>query len=103
MTHISFAHPVARIISMLIVASLAACNSIPQQGSRSKQPFPSVASSDKHSQTGSTARKGGGYYLDDGPGDNPPPNLHLTPDAEPKVEQLRQANMQPYVALGKPY
>lgn len=103
MTHISFALPVARIISMLIVASLVACNSIPHQDSRSKQPLSSVALSSKHSQAGATVRKGGGYYLDDGPGDNPPPNLHLTPDAEPKVEQLRQANMQPYVALGKPY
>ena len=101
MTHTSFAFPVSRVIFILIIASLTACNSIPQHGSRSKQPDSSVASSG--TQTVAAARKGGGYYLDDGPGDDPPPDLHLTPDAEPKVEQLRLANMQPYVALGKSY
>lgn len=102
MTHTSFALPVSRVIFILIISSLAACNSIPQQSSQSKQSHSSGASS-KHLQAGAAARKGGGYYLDDGPGDNPPPNLHLVPDAEPKVEQLRLANMQPYVALGKSY
>lgn len=103
MTHTSFAFPVSRVIFILIVASLTACSSISQQGSRSKQSYSSTALPGAHSQAGAATRKGGGYYLDDGPGDNPPPDLHLTPDAEPKVEQLRLANMQPYVALGKSY
>ena len=47
--------------------------------------------------------KGGGYYLDDGPGDNPPPNLASVPDAVPRVEPLRKSNMQPYAVLGKTY
>lgn len=51
----------------------------------------------------SGAKKGGGYYLDDGPGDNPPANLDSIPDAVPRDEPLRMANMRPYVALGKPY
>ena len=51
----------------------------------------------------SGAKKGGGYYLDDGPGDNPPANLDSIPDAVPRDEPLRIANMRPYVALGKPY
>ncbi|MEO6824559.1 MAG: septal ring lytic transglycosylase RlpA family protein [Nitrosospira sp.] len=49
------------------------------------------------------AKKGGGYYLDDGPGDNPPANLDSIPDAIPWDEPLRMANMRPYVALGKSY
>jgi rare lipoprotein A len=31
------------------------------------------------------AKKGGGYYLDDGPGDHPPENIDAIPDAIPKV------------------
>lgn len=50
-----------------------------------------------------TAKKKGGYYLDDGPGDNPPADLHLTPDAIPREEPLRAANMRPYAALGRWY
>ena len=46
---------------------------------------------------------GGGYYLDDGPGNNPPANLDSIPDAIPKTEPLRKANMQPYVVFGKTY
>ncbi len=45
----------------------------------------------------------GGYYLNDGPGDNPPINLDTIPDAIPKIEPLREANMRPYTALGKSY
>jgi len=45
----------------------------------------------------------GAYYLDDGPENNPPTNLDAVPDATPKVEPLRKANMRPYVALGNSY
>lgn len=45
----------------------------------------------------------GGYYLDDGPGDNPPKDLHLIPDAVPKLEPLREDNMRPYEALGQSF
>ena len=48
-------------------------------------------------------KKGGGYYLDDGPGENPPPNLASVPNAIPRAEPLRKSNMQPYIALGKTY
>jgi rare lipoprotein A len=45
----------------------------------------------------------GGYYKDDGPGENPPPNLGDTPDAEVRVEPpLPRAN-RPYVVFGKTY
>ncbi len=51
------------------------------------------------------ARSGrGGYYQDDGPGDNPPPNLELTPDAVPIDEPpLRTAANRPYVVFGRTY
>ncbi|HEX4326466.1 MAG TPA: septal ring lytic transglycosylase RlpA family protein [Burkholderiales bacterium] len=53
---------------------------------------------------GVVQRRGGGYYLDDGPGDSPPPNLELTPDAVPKDEPpLKSAANRPYVVFGKTY
>ncbi|MBL8382110.1 MAG: septal ring lytic transglycosylase RlpA family protein [Burkholderiales bacterium] len=51
------------------------------------------------------ARPGrGAYYQDDGPGDNPPPNLEATPDAVPVDEPpLRSAANRPYVVFGRTY
>ncbi|MDH5551758.1 MAG: septal ring lytic transglycosylase RlpA family protein [Nitrosomonas sp.] len=54
-------------------------------------------------QSNRTSLNSGGYYLDDGPGENPPINLDTIPDATPKIEPLREANMRPYTALGKSY
>lgn len=47
--------------------------------------------------------RGGGYYLDDGPGDNPPANIGSIPNAQPKWEPLRAACNRPYRAMGKTY
>lgn len=47
--------------------------------------------------------RGGGYYLDDGPGDNPPPNLDAVPDAQPRVEALHRGAQRPYVVMGRNY
>lgn len=47
--------------------------------------------------------RGGGYYLDDGPGANPPPDIDRIPDATPRLEPLRPASMRPYVVNGKQY
>lgn len=49
------------------------------------------------------AKKSGGYYLDDGPGDNPPANLDSIPDAVPRVEALLPRANKPYMALGNNY
>ncbi len=47
--------------------------------------------------------KKGGYYLDDGPGDNPPANIEAIPDAVPRVEPLMTRANKPYMALGNSY
>ena len=47
--------------------------------------------------------KSSGYYLDDGPGANPPPNLEAIPDAIPKNEPLHRGANRPYVVFGKTY
>ena len=51
----------------------------------------------------STARRGGAFYLDDGPGDNPPPNLDAIPDARPRSEPLHRFANRPYVVFGRGY
>jgi rare lipoprotein A len=51
---------------------------------------------------GSTSR-GGGYYLDDGPGDNPPPDIAGIPDAVPRLEPLHRGSARPYVVMGRSY
>jgi rare lipoprotein A len=45
----------------------------------------------------------GGYYLDDGPGGNPPSNLDRIPDAVPKSEPLNRAASRPYSVFGRDY
>jgi len=49
------------------------------------------------------ARKPGGYYLDDGPGDNPPANLDQIPDAQPRSEPIKAATARPYTVFGQTY
>jgi rare lipoprotein A len=50
-----------------------------------------------------TTSKSGGYYLDDGPEANPPPNLDAVPDAVPRDEPLHRFANRTYVALGTTY
>jgi len=45
----------------------------------------------------------GGYYLDDGPGDNPPPGLMDVPDAEVRKDPLLPRANRPYTVFGKTY
>jgi rare lipoprotein A len=47
--------------------------------------------------------KPGGYYLDDGPGENLPHNLAAIPDAVPMDEPLHRFANRPYLVFGKTY
>ena len=47
--------------------------------------------------------RGGGYYLDDGPGDNAPANLDAVPDAVPRTEPINRATSRPYQVMGRSY
>jgi rare lipoprotein A len=71
-----------------VALTLAGCGSSPVQ---TNNPAPS------------RTVKSGGYYLDDGPEANPPPNLDAVPDAVPKAEPLIPAANRTYVALGNTY
>ena len=48
-------------------------------------------------------KRGGGYYKDDGPGDEIQDNLDDIPDASPKDEPLHRFANRPYVVLGKSF
>ncbi|MBZ0104827.1 MAG: septal ring lytic transglycosylase RlpA family protein [Sulfuricella denitrificans] len=66
----------------------------------------SVAPRTERTATAPVASKparGGGYYLDDGPGDNPPANLDAIPDAVPRVEPLHKFANRPYTVLGQSF
>lgn len=54
-------------------------------------------------ETASEAPKRGAYYKDDGPGDNPPPNLASIPDAQPRIEPLHRFANRPYQVFGRDY
>lgn len=45
----------------------------------------------------------GAYYKDDGPGDNPPDDLHALADAEPRIEPYSTRANRPYVVFGQTY
>ncbi len=86
--------PMVQIMAAAILISLSGC------GSASKDNISEVNSS---TPLPSHNINNGGYYLDDGPDSNPPPDLDSIPDAIPKIEPLRKTNMRPYVVLGKTY
>ncbi len=93
--------PRSWLIIALAPAVIAGCGSI----SPREQPAPTVARApDAAPVPGkpSTSR-GGAYYLNDGPGDNPPPNLEQVPDAVPKREPLARGAMRPYVVMGQSF
>jgi rare lipoprotein A len=79
--------------SALVVAAafaLAACTSAPK-----REPVPP-------SQPSPPSRPGG-YYKDDGPGENPPANLDSIPDATPRIEPLNRFANRPYSVFGVDY
>lgn len=81
-----------KLILAATLLLLAACGSTPPK-----------AKIDSVEQAGAKAQKGGGYYLDDGPGDHPPDDLEAIPDAQPRPEPLHRYANRPYVALGRMY
>jgi rare lipoprotein A len=67
------------------------------------RPAPATPAQPAPAPMPSVTKKGGGYYKDDGPGDNPPPDMASIPDAQPKAEPLHRFANRPYAALGQNY
>jgi rare lipoprotein A len=85
------------LIPVLLSLLLVACG-----GSQSVKPNSGIGAPEKPTEL-TKPKKSGGYYLDDGPGDNPPANLDAIPDAVPRVEALLPRANKPYIALGNSY
>lgn len=93
--------------SILIAAAsvfLGACGSVQQRAS-----VPSLPPSEQRPAEATPApvaapgSRPGGYYKDDGPGDNPPPDLASIPDAQPRAEPLHRFANEPYTVFGQDY
>jgi rare lipoprotein A len=78
-----------------IAAVVAGCASAPTS--------PRVEREAKAPAATAPSRRGGGYYMDDGPGDGPPPELDRIADAEPRAEALHRFANSPYVVFGRQY
>lgn len=74
---------------MCVLAIAGGCATTPKPPPR---PEPPKASSGK-----------GGFYQDDGPGENQPSNLRATPDAVPRDEPPQRFSNRPYEVLGSNY
>lgn len=89
------------LLSVLFTLLITACSTIPP-GSEKKPSSPSATTPKSPTPTPKPI-KSGGYYLDDGPEANPPPNLDAIPDAVPRPEPLHRYANRAYSALGNTY
>ena len=95
--------PVARLIrplgAALLAAQLAACAT----GGPELVAVEGAAPQGRQGPAHAPSAAGGGYYLDDGPGQGPAPDLDAIPDAVPRIEPLHRGATRPYSALGNDY
>jgi rare lipoprotein A len=88
------------LTALMIGTGLTGCGSAP------RQPEVAVQRPARVTQAPSPparAPRGGGYYLDDGPGDSPPADLDSIPEPVPQLEALHRGAMRPYVVMGQSF
>ncbi|MDO9272973.1 MAG: septal ring lytic transglycosylase RlpA family protein [Rugosibacter sp.] len=66
-------------------------------------PAPTFKAGTPEELPGDRSQRPGGYYKDDGPGDNPPENIEAIPDAVPRDEPLNRFANNKYSVFGKDY
>ena len=98
----------ARGLGLAVLLTLAACGTAPPKSSNVSMPHGGKVKipvrQDPTLPALPAAGSGrGGYYKDDGPGDNPPANLRDVPDAEVRNEPYSTRSNRPYVVFGKTY
>ena len=94
---------VAALPLAVAVSLIAACSTAPQRPPASPASSAEPSASVRPAEKSAEGPRRGGYYLDDGPGDSPPPNLDAIPDAEPRVEPLHRYANNPYSVFGQEY
>jgi rare lipoprotein A len=82
-------HPSSFILCAALAAALSGCGSAPSREAPIAKAPP--------------APRGGGYYLDDGPGASPPADIDGIQDAVPRLEPVRSATSRPYTVMGRSY
>ena len=86
---------------------LAACASSPPATIIDRSPVPAAVipplQTSPPKPPAYSLKRGGGFYQDDGPGDNAPENLDAIPDAIPRAEPLKNLANKPYSVLGRNY
>jgi rare lipoprotein A len=90
----------------LAVASLVmagGCGTVPPAADGDQPSASAIPAPLPRSSTLPRPTRPGGYYKDDGPGDNPPPDLDSIADAEPRIEPLHRFANNPYVVFGVTY
>jgi len=98
-----------KIAFLIILASLAACGGDSAIKPEKKQPevtkeektVEPIKPAEPEAEPKTTTK--GGYYLDDGPGDNPPADIDSIPNSIPKTEELSTRANKPYLALEQQY
>lgn len=80
-----------------LAVALGACSS--SKGARA----PSTADHAAAGRGTSAPARGGGYYLDDGPGHRSPADVASIPDAVPRAEPVLARTSRPYTVFGRTY
>jgi rare lipoprotein A len=94
----------ARISTALFALLLAACGAQPPRPADERGTSPAAVSpAPTFKKPPVVTKRGGGFYKDDGPGDNPPENIDAIPDAVPRDEPLHRFANKPYSVLGQNY
>jgi rare lipoprotein A len=83
--------------------ALAACSGTTRRISIERAPVERDSGVSAPIPGASNPARRGGYYQDDGPGDNPPANLDQIEDAEPRLEPLHRYANNPYMVFGQQY
>ena len=102
---------IKNIFLLLLLMTITACGAkkvvrpAPAPPAMASKTIPATApdTPNTNNNTANTTNKPGGYYLDDGPGDNPPKDIDSIANASPKKEPLIARANKPYVALGTTY
>lgn len=89
------------VILLSAMAALPGCGTVAPRvaGIAREQP----ADAAKPAASARPVTRGGGYYQDDGPGDNPPPDIDAIVEPEPRAEPLHRFANNPYSVFGREY
>lgn len=95
---------IRRLAPVSIALVVAACGSqAPRPSVERAESAPAPVAKPAQKPPAYVLKKGGGYYQDDGPGDNAPEDLDAIPDAVPRAEPLHRFANNPYSVFGREY